>query len=203
MLKILLRKSLFKSQIVLNLIVDFTFVFLPVNMRVLILIIFSLFRVSANAQVVGSVEYKSSFSYFLKVSVFSKNGDSMSFFRNLPYPVYRFVQADVNGDGIDEFLIGSVRITILDSVVRKRVNIWKLENNRIVPMWLGSKMPHPVFDFSVVKEFNKCYVRTIELESNDLFLVADYEWHSFGLKFVRYLQRGLTLDNACQYLPNL
>jgi hypothetical protein len=36
------------------------------------------------------------------------------------------------------------------------------------------------------------------MESNGLFLVAEYEWHSFGLKFTRYLKREIDFNEASE-----
>ena len=63
-------------------------------------------------------------------------------------------------------------------------------------------MPHPVYDFNVISTIEKTWIRTIECEPNALFLVAEYEWHSFGLKFIRYVKREITLDEASSLLKN-
>jgi hypothetical protein len=131
------------------------------------------------------------------------SGDSVIMTRRLPYPVYRLIQADIDDDGVDEFIVGASRITILDSVVRKRINIWKVGKKTIVPLWLGSKMPHPVVDFNVIRLPAKTFLRTIEIESNGLFLVAEYEWHSFGLKFKSYIKRQVDFNEASAILRNL
>ena len=72
----------------------------------------------------------------------------------------------------------------------------KIENNHLEPMWLSSFLPHPLYDFDVVTMKDAVVVRTIEYEKDSLFLVSEYEWHSFGLKFLRYIKRNINLAEA-------
>jgi hypothetical protein len=161
-----------------------------------IAIIFVLFYQNIQAQYTSRIISTDSTRNMLEVVHHLSSKDSVVYTKRLPYPVYKYYQADIDNDGIDEFLVGSIRITILDSTIRKRINIWRLDSKGIVPMWLGSKMPHPVYDFEVNRSANKTRIRTIEFEQNELFLVAEYEWHSFGLKFVQYIKRQKTLEEA-------
>jgi len=172
-------------------------------MRYCLLIFLSISFQSMLAQFTSHIVRVDSAKNRLEVVKHLPLGDSVVFTKRMPYPVYKFIQADIDNDGIDEFLVGSIRITILDSAVRKRINIWRVENNAIVPMWLGSKMPHPVYDFDVNRQLNKTIIRTIEFEPNTLFLVAEYEWHSFGLKFIRYVKREISLDEAFKLVKNI
>ena len=168
----------------------------------LVFLLIILFR-NLNAQIVSRIVFAVRNNNYLEVVSHLPSGDSIIYTKRLPYPVYRYIQADIDNDGIDEYLVGSERITILDSIVRKRINIWKIRNNTIAPMWLGSKMPHPVTDFNVLRSEEKTVLRTIEIESNGLFLVADYEWHSFGLKFIRYIKREIDFNEASVLLKKL
>lgn len=132
---------------------------------------------------------------------YTNNGDSVSKF--LPYKVLKLRQADVDNDGNDEFILSVLKKTILDKTERKRINIWKIKDNRIVPMWLGSFLPHPLYDFDIGYENKKTIVVTIEYEQDNSFLIAEYQWHSFGLKFIRFVQRNLQLSEAQTFLNTL
>ena len=112
------------------------------------------------------------------------------------YKVLKHYQADIDKDGKDEIILGVYKSTILDSVKRYRINIWQLDSNQIVPKWLGSFLPHPIFDFDIIKLNNEFLIRTIEFEENNLFLISEYRWHSFGLKYIRSLVKNVTLDEA-------
>jgi hypothetical protein len=138
--------------------------------------------------------------YMLQVIKYVKPYDSIVFFKRLPYKVFKLRQADINNDGQDEFIVGAIRKTFLDSITRKRINIWKIEDKNIVPFWLGSKMPFPLYDFEIYKSNKDFKFFTIEYESNGLFLLAEYEWHSFGLKFIGHIKRNISLKEAQSFI---
>lgn len=152
------------------------------------------------AQYTGKMVQKDSCEYMLQVVL----KDSSLCYQRLPYRVFKFEQADINGDGCDDFVVGVIKKTILDSALRKRINIWRIENKNIVPLWLGSKMSHTLVDFEVKRIGSESRIFTVELDCHDLFLVAEYKWHSFGLKFIRYLSREISFEQAklLMNLPN-
>lgn len=130
------------------------------------------------------------------------SGDSIITVRRLAYPIYYFKQADIDGDGRDDFVIGAIKIANFDKIHRKRINIWTLRDGRIVPLWLGSKMPHPLYDFRVTPQDGINHIVTIENEADGLYLLAEYKWQSFGLKFMQYIKREIPLNEAVELLSN-
>lgn len=112
----------------------------------------------------------------------------------LPFPVYRFETGDVNGDGSADAIVGVIKTTRYDPVLRRRVFIFKNYRGLVRPLWLGSRLGQPVVDFHFVASDG--VLRVVEEESSGLFLVADYRWRSFGMEFVRYLGRELTEEQA-------
>ena len=112
----------------------------------------------------------------------------------LPYPVYRFCTGDVDGDGSTDAIVGVVKATRHDSVVRRRVFIFKNYRGHVRPLWLGSRLGQPVVDFRFVA--GEGVLRVVELERSGRYLVADYRWRAFGMDFVRYLGRELTEQQA-------
>jgi len=122
--------------------------------------------------------------------------------KHFSYPVFKLRQADIDQDGQDEFVLGVRKITVLDTTVRNRINIWKLDHNRLVPMWLSSFFPHPLYDFEVHTLQHEVVVLTIEYDKDKRFLVSEYVWHSFGLKFKRYIKRNVNLAEALTLIQN-
>ena len=112
----------------------------------------------------------------------------------LPFPVYRFCTGDVDGDGSTDAIVGVVKATRHDSVVRRRVFIFKNYRGHVRPLWLGSRLGQPVVDFRFVAD--EGVLRVVELERSGRYLVADYRWRAFGMDFVRYLGRELTEQQA-------
>jgi hypothetical protein len=133
---------------------------------------------------------------------FRNNNDSQNLIKRLPYKVFKIRQADIDNDGIDDIILGVFKSTVFDSTLKNRINIWNVDSNLISPKWLSSFLPHPLYDFEISNSNNETLVRTIEYEQNKLFLVAEYKWHSFGLKFIKYIVRNISLNEAQTILNN-
>ena len=115
----------------------------------------------------------------------------------LNYPVYQFDCADITGDGLPEIAVGVIKSTRFDPIVRKRLFLFKLYDACYVrPLWLGSKVSLPLVDFRLMETKNGQRVRTIEQESDHQFVVAEYSYKTFGLEWIRYIQRGITQQEA-------
>lgn len=126
----------------------------------------------------------------------SSRNDSILSRWPLPYPVFRIEQGDVDGDGQSDIATGVIKATRRDSVVRKRLFLFKLQQGKIAPLWLGSSLSQPLEDFRLLMHDDKIIVRSIELEKSNLFLVAEYEWFGFGLTFRKYQGRDLSRGEA-------
>ena len=116
----------------------------------------------------------------------------------LPWPVYRFQVADVNGDGSDDAIVGVEKSTRYDPVVRRRVFVYKNYRGHVRPLWLGSRLGRPVVDFSFVP--SEGVLRVVESERSGRCLVADYRWRSFGMEFVRYVAREREAGEALRIM---
>ena len=101
----------------------------------------------------------------------------------LPYPVYRFETADLNGDGVDEAVIGVVKPTRFFPQPARRVFIFKNVDGMIRPLWLGSRLGGKLIDFRIAGD---C-IRSLEQMSDDIYAVVEYRLGRFGLSFVRYV----------------
>ena len=126
--------------------------------------------------------------------------DSLSDCWELPYPVYQFQVGDVNEDGVEDALVGVEKTTRFDSVMGRRLFIFKNYKGLVRPLWLGSRLSQPLEDFKLVHSDSKPYIRSIELEKNGNYLVAEYKWRKFGLEFVRYIQRDISFIEAQKQL---
>lgn len=129
-----------------------------------------------------------------------KANDTVSFKKRLQYKVFKIRQSDIDNNGTEEFILGVVKKTTFDTTVCNRINIWKIEKNTIIPMWLGSKMSHPLIDFELKKDGTVNVIYTIECENDGLYLLVEYKWRSFGLKFVKFIKREVDLNTAKQIL---
>ena len=122
----------------------------------------------------------------------------------LPYPVYRFQTGDINGDGRTDVLVGVIKSTRYDPQVARRLFIFKVYKDRYIrPLWMGSRLSHPLVDFRFAHIDGQPRVLTIERDTTpERYLMAVYRWRSFGLDFVAYHARGIPLDEARQRLES-
>jgi len=169
------------------------------RVSVLILLLLILIPVSACGQFSARILKVDSLQNQLVVNV-PDNGSPI--IKQMNYPIFKLREADIDNSGKNAFILGVIKRTKFDTTHCKRINIWKVENNAIVPLWLGSKMSHPLYDFELKKDNAVQTICTIENEKDGLYLIAQYKWHSFGLKFIRYIKREITLDIAYHTLQN-
>lgn len=121
----------------------------------------------------------------------------------LRYPVYQYHYGDINRDGSIDLAVGVIKETRYDSVKRKRLFLFQVRNNAIIPLWLGSSVGHPIVNFRVLQGAGGNYiVRILGQEKSDNYLVADYEWYGFGLTMTRYVKRETSLKIAKELLYN-
>lgn len=112
----------------------------------------------------------------------------------LPYQVYRFCHGDIDGDGRPEIGVGVVKATRYDSVAARRLFLFRITDDLYIrPLWLGSRVSHPLHDFTIT---DSGYVHTVEHENDGTYLAAEYCHAGFGLRFRRYLIRNTNLSNA-------
>ena len=118
----------------------------------------------------------------------------------LRFPVYRFCTGDMDGDSIVDAIVGVEKTTRFDPVVRRRVFMFRNIGGKVRPLWMGSRLGQPVVDFRVVQVDGETRLRSVEEEKNGKFLVAEYRWSSFGVKFIRYICRDFEFDNSMKIL---
>ena len=149
-------------------------------MRTLLLILFtinySLF--SASAQ-----------SFTLK-----KEHDSLYWLNDwrLPYPVYQFQTGDIDGDGSEDAMGGVIKGTRFYPEKARRLFIFKQVNGKARPLWMGSKLGGILEDF----RYHDGKIRALESTTDSLYVVSDYMWSGFGMKFDRYIIKGTDKQTA-------
>lgn len=113
----------------------------------------------------------------------------------LPYPVYQFQTGDVNGDGSKDAMVGVLKATRFYPEKGRRLFIFKQVNGKVRPLWMGSKLGGILEDFRYVDG----KIRALESTTDSLFVVSDYKWSSFGMKFDHYIIRGVDKETAIKY----
>jgi poly-gamma-glutamate synthesis protein (capsule biosynthesis protein) len=115
----------------------------------------------------------------------------------LGFPVYRLTQGDVDNDGQPDLLVGPVKHTPLDRVVRRRLFIYSLDSaGQLRPRWRGSRLMFNILYFKVISKQKRGFVQTIEQEPSGRYCIGQYHWQGFGLVLDRFLARGLSRAGA-------
>ncbi len=110
----------------------------------------------------------------------------------LPFPIYRFCTGDVNGDETDEAIVGVVKATRFFKEKGRRILIFKNFRGRVRPLWMGSRLGGTLHDFRL----KDGKIRSLETTGNGHFVVAEYKWSHFGMRFERFLAKGVTRERA-------
>lgn len=139
--------------------------------------------------------------YWLGVKGGSKN-DAW----RLPYPVYQFQTGDVDGDGSEDAMVGVIKGTRFYPEKARRLFIFKQIDGHTAageackkarPLWLGSKLGGILEDFRFVEPADTAdgdrrgIIRALESTTDSLYVVSDYVWSGFGMKFDHYIIKGV------------
>lgn len=106
----------------------------------------------------------------------------------LSYPVYQFQTGDVDGDGVDDAMVGVIKSTRFYPEKARRLFIFKNKNGYVRPMWMGSKLGGILVDF----RYADGRIRSLERTVDNRYFVAEYRWQGFGMVFERFLATNLT-----------
>lgn len=133
-------------------------------------------------------------------------GGSKSDAWRLPYPVYQFQTGDVDGDGSEDAMVGVVKGTRFYPEKARRLFIFKQIDGHTAagkackkarPLWLGSKLGGILEDFRFVEPVDTAdgdrrgIIRALESTTDSLYVVSDYVWSGFGMKFDHYIIKGV------------
>ena len=110
----------------------------------------------------------------------------------LPYPVYAFMTGDVNGDGIEDALVGVEKTTRFDRRMARRLFVFQQRGHRVRPLWLGSRLGGELADFA----FKDGRVITLEQERDSTWFVGVYCWDHFGFVMTDCPLRHATRSEA-------
>ncbi len=113
----------------------------------------------------------------------------------LPYPVYRFATADIDGDGSTDAVVGVFKASRYFATPSRRVFIFKNFNGKVRPLWLGSRLGGELVDFAVVGNT----IRAIE-QTEQGYAVSDYTWKGFGMGFHSLVATCSNLDESYNLL---
>ena len=151
-------------------------------------VIFLLFMMAGNvvAQTFSIIQKKDSL-HILKLDT-----DSTHCEWTLKFPVYRFCTGDIDGDGIEEAMVGVIKPTRFIHQTDKRLFIYKNYKGNIQRMWMGSKIGGQIIDFCCLDGILICMSK---MEENK-YVIAKWKPARFGLDFVGYIAEDIDEQTA-------
>jgi hypothetical protein len=118
-----------------------------------------------------------------------------------PYEIFAMETGDINNDGRTDICIGIIKPTPFDSLLKKRLFIFQIDNDFIRPLWLSSRLVHPLEEFAVQKnEENQFIIKTIERQGLKTYCISEYRWQSFGMTFITEHGKMLSYADAIALL---
>ena len=135
-------------------------------------------------------------------------GGSKSDEWRLAHPVYQFQTGDVDGDGSEDAMVGVIKKTRYYPMGRRLFIFKQIDGSTrklVRPMWLGSKLGGILEDFRFVapaKGDSIGRIRALESTTDSLYVVSDYKWSGFGMKFERFILKGVDKETALQYFTD-
>ena len=119
----------------------------------------------------------------------------------LPYPVYQIQTGDIDGNGIEDAIVGVVKSTRFYPEPARRLFIYKNFHNKVRPMWMGSHLGGILQDFRYIDQKGgdngqMGLIRSLQTTTSGLYVVADYRWQGFGMGFERFLVKAVGHEEA-------
>ena len=112
------------------------------------------------------------------------------------YPVYRLETGDVDGDGLEDAIVGVVNRTRHDPNLRRRIHLYKNVGGHVRPMWLGSQLGGILEDF----RFINGKVRTLQSTNDGRYVVMTHRWRPFGLGADSILVKNVSREEGERWL---
>ena len=173
------------------------------------LFIFCLLPYAGRAQAMGKsfeLRKENDSLYWLNTT----GGDKTDSWR-LSYPVYQFQTGDVNGDSSEDAMVGVVKKTRFYPMGRRLFIFKQIDGTnkkgetckKVRPLWLGSKLGGILEDFRYLAPTDGDSlgrIRALESTTDSLYVVSDYKWSGFGMKFDRHIIKGVDKETATKYL---
>ena len=122
------------------------------------------------------------------------------------YPMGRrlFIFKQIEGNGGVRRQEGRIRppLTPPTQEGKQAQEVSSTPRKLVRPMWLGSKLGGIMENFRFVEPAegdSMGRIRALESTTDSLYVVSDYKWSGFGMKFERFIIKGVDKETALQY----
>jgi hypothetical protein len=93
---------------------------------------------------------------------------------------------DIDGDGREEIALMVYKTAVFDPVLAKRPFFYRLEDEKLKPVWRGSRFSRPADDFRLFDFDDDGITELVSLEhpENGGRVFTLYRWHGFGFEWI-------------------
>jgi len=95
---------------------------------------------------------------------------------------WRIAIADVDGDGIEDFVVGLYMHTRHSPRRIHTLYVFGFDGTAIYPKWRGSRLARDFVDFSIAKSTKGDDILTLDRLLDGRFALSCYAWSGFGLR---------------------
>ncbi len=105
--------------------------------------------------------------------------------RNRNYNPWKIILKDIDGDSVDELLLGVYKKTKFYPLFERRIFVYKFKNEEIFPLWLGSRLSSPLIDFEIfdIENDGKYEILSLERKKDGSKKISIYKWNGKSLEF--------------------
>lgn len=97
---------------------------------------------------------------------------------------------DIDNDGNEDIAVGIVKSSRWSEVKSLKMHLYKVQSDRILPLWRSSKLTSNLLDFCFVCNSGKNSACVLEQLSDTSYNLIRFRWKYFGLVFEDYILKN-------------
>ncbi len=113
---------------------------------------------------------------------------------------FRFFFEDINGDSVKDIIVGLNNPNY--KKIQKRLVCYKIVQNTIKKMWVGTYLGLNMQDFRIIDYNNWKAIKTLEKFNQNSYIVAIYVWNGFGFRLIKRLEDKVPYKKAFETYMN-
>ena len=94
-------------------------------------------------------------------------------------PVFKLRTCDIDGDGRLDLIAGVVKT--ISNIPYRRIYVYSMEGNRLLPLWLGTRLSYHLLDFDLRHIGRKTLLLANERRGKKSFRGL-YQWREWGFR---------------------
>lgn len=97
---------------------------------------------------------------------------------------------DIDNDGNEDIAVGIVKSSRWSNVKSLKMHLYKVQSDRILPLWRSSKLTSNLIDFCFIRTSGRNSACVIERLPDASYNLIMFQWKYFGLVFEDYMLKN-------------